>query len=66
MSDKQADPNDGKRALGIAFMVLGLSLCVTFGVTLGPAFIGIGLPFAALGFIFFPKSGEGQDNEEQQ
>lgn len=65
MDDKKADPNDGKRALGITFMVLGVSLCVTFGVTLGPAFIGIGLPFAVLGFIFMPKSVADQECEEQ-
>jgi len=66
MSDTQADKIAGKRALAITFLVLGLSLCVTFGLTLGPAFIGIGLPFAVLGFIFLPKSGEGQKIEGDQ
>ncbi|WP_051698983.1 hypothetical protein [Erythrobacter longus] len=60
MGDTQADKIAGKRALAITFLVLGLSLCVTFGLTLGPAFIGIGLPFAVLGFIFLPKADEGQ------
>jgi len=66
MSDKPANTASGNRALGISFLVLGMCTCVVFGLTFGPAFIGIGLPFAALGVIFLPKSGEGQQNEGDQ
>ena len=40
------------RPLAIAFMILGASLCVAFGVSLGPAFMGLGAPFFVLGLIF--------------
>ena len=47
------------RALGIAFMVLGVSLTVTFGLTLGLAFIGTGVPFIVLGLIFMARGKSG-------
>tara|TARA_B100000678_G_scaffold194836_1_gene163251 strand:- start:418 stop:606 length:189 start_codon:yes stop_codon:yes gene_type:complete len=48
MSDKATD----YRALGIAFMTIGVGLTISLGLTLGPAFFGIGLPFLVLGFVF--------------
>lgn len=51
--------------LGISFLVLGASLCVVFALTLGPAFIGLGVPFIALGAIFSSKSGDAQKGEQE-
>ena len=48
------------QALGMAFMAMGVSLGITFGLTLGWVFAPIGLTFVALGLIFLNKdSSEG-------
>jgi len=39
------------RALGISFLTIGIALTVSFALTLGPAFFGLGLPFVGLGLI---------------
>ena len=54
MSERETP--EAKKALGISFMVLGLSLGVTFGLTLGWAFAPIGLSFVALGFVFMAQT----------
>ena len=44
----------------MAFMAMGVSLGITFGLTLGWVFAPIGLTFVALGLIFLNKdSSEG-------
>mgnify|MGYP000695830389 CR=1 FL=1 len=45
----------GRNPLGITFLVLGLAMTVTFSLTLGPAFIGLGAPFIVLGIIFMGR-----------
>ncbi|NCP18030.1 MAG: hypothetical protein GW855_02580 [Erythrobacter sp.] len=51
MKDKPTD----YRALGIAFITMGVGLTISFGLTIGPAFLGIGLPFLVLGFVFLGR-----------
>ena len=51
------------RALGMAFMVIGVSLSVTFALTLGPAFMGIGAAFFALGLVFLNKGKDGGQSD---
>ena len=46
------------RALGIAFMTMGASLAVVFGLTLGWVFAPIGLTFIGLGLVFLNQKGE--------
>lgn len=59
MSDEQ--PNSYK-TLGIAFISMGVSLGIVFGLTLGWLFAPIGLTFAALGLVFIGQS-SGSDHE---
>ncbi|MBB3032788.1 hypothetical protein [Alteriqipengyuania lutimaris] len=44
-----------KTALGIAFLTIGIALAVSFALTLGPAFFGLGLPCMGLGLIFMSR-----------
>ena len=55
MSEKK---QNSYKALGIAFISMGVSLGVVFGLTLGWVFAPIGLTFAALGLIFLSQSSE--------
>ncbi|QIQ85985.1 hypothetical protein [Erythrobacter sp.] len=55
---EKADTNSG---MGIAFFTIGAGMTITFGLLFGPAFIGIGLPFMVLGFVFMGKKGEGEE-----
>ena len=48
------------RSLGISFMVLGASIALVFGLTMGWVFAPIGLSFAALGLIFLTIKGDDQ------
>ncbi len=51
------------RGLGMAFMAMGVSLSVSFALTLGPAFMGIGVAFFVLGLVFLNKDkGGGQSD----
>ena len=52
MSDAPTD----YRALGFAFLTMGVGITVSLGLTLGPAFFGIGLPFAAMGIVFLARA----------
>ena len=57
------EKREDKKTLGISFMVLGLSLGTTFGITLGWAFAPIGLTFVALGLVFMSQAeDENSDN----
>lgn len=51
MSEQPTGPNP----LGISFLVLGIGMTVTFGLTLGPAFLALGAPFIVLGIIFMGR-----------
>lgn len=53
----------GLNPLGISFLVLGVAMTVTFGLTLGPAFIGLGAPFIVLGIIFMGRKQAGEPTE---
>ena len=59
----EAKPTDSK-ALGLIFCILGVGMTVSMGVSLGPAFIGIGLPFLVLGIIFMLKSSKADESAE--
>ncbi|MEL6486814.1 MAG: hypothetical protein AAFQ13_06690 [Pseudomonadota bacterium] len=59
MTDKDDKDTDYK-ALGIAFMVLGVSMATTFGITLGWAFAPIGLTFFVLGIVYLSKAEKGE------
>ncbi len=52
MTEKKTD----YRTLGISFLVIGIGVTVSLSTTLGPAFLGIGLPFVILGIIFMSRS----------
>ncbi|MEL7728315.1 hypothetical protein AAG612_02130 [Citromicrobium bathyomarinum] len=52
MSAKQTD----NQALGIAYLMMGVGLTISLGLTLDPAFLGTGLPFIVLGIVFLSKS----------
>lgn len=47
--------SSNNRALGISFLTIGIALTVSFALTLGPAFFGLGLPFMGLGLIFLGR-----------
>ena len=51
------------RALGLVFMAVGVSLSITFALTLGPAFMGIGAAFFVLGVVFLNK-GKDEDGSD--
>ncbi|MEM7779017.1 MAG: hypothetical protein AAF697_01350 [Pseudomonadota bacterium] len=53
--NEKPDSASNYKALGISFVVLGASLAITFGLTLGWVFAPIGLSFAALGLVFFAQ-----------
>ena len=59
MSQKP-DAETNYKALGMTFMVLGASLAITFGVTLGWVFAPIGLTFAAIGLVFLGQGGKSE------
>ncbi|MEC9066988.1 MAG: hypothetical protein VX569_06875 [Pseudomonadota bacterium] len=44
------------RTLGIAFLMLGVSMALSLGMAIGPAFASTGLPFAVAGVAFLVKS----------
>ena len=44
------------RAVGIAFLVIGVAFTTSMAATQGPAFIGIGLPFIIIGLVFMGRS----------
>ena len=58
MSDKQTN----NQALGIAFLMMGVGLSISLGLTLDPAFLGAGLPFV-VGIVFLSKSKAGAVGE---
>lgn len=51
-----ADKREDKKALGISFMMMGVSLGITFGITLGWVFAPIGFTFVALGLVFMSQA----------
>lgn len=56
--------DSANRSIGIAFIILGIGMTASFGLTLGPAFLGLGAPFIVLGIIFMgrkqaPETAEG-------
>ncbi len=57
------EPQTNYRILGFTFIMLGIGLTASLGIALGPAFIGIGLPFVVLGVVFLAKDNE-TDGEE--
>ncbi|KPM25344.1 hypothetical protein AAG593_06865 [Citromicrobium bathyomarinum] len=59
MSDKQTN----NQALGIAFLMMGVGLSISLGLTLDPAFLGAGLPFVVVGIVFLSKSKAGAVGE---
>ncbi|MEQ8412595.1 MAG: hypothetical protein RIC51_10370 [Erythrobacter sp.] len=60
------DKTNTNPAFGIVFLMMGISMTITFGLLFGPAFIGIGLPFAVLGFIFMGKSDDRQEGQQDK
>ena len=59
MTDKEDKDTDYK-TLGIVFMMLGVSMATTFGITLGWAFAPIGLTFFMLGIVYLSKGKKGE------
>ncbi|MEM7688238.1 MAG: hypothetical protein AAF291_04385 [Pseudomonadota bacterium] len=56
MSDEATDNN---KALGLIFIMLGISMTASLGIALNPAFVAVGLPFIMAGVYFlFRKEGE--------
>ena len=53
-------PETDFRTLGITFMILGFSIGLTFGLTLGWVFAPIGLTFFALGLVYLQKQEKGE------
>jgi hypothetical protein len=49
------EQNTDKKTLGISFMILGLSLAITFGLTLGWQFAPIGVTFLVMGTVFMAQ-----------
>jgi hypothetical protein len=45
-----------QRTLGLTFLILGVGMTISLATTLGPAFLGIGLPFLVLGVVFLNRS----------
>ena len=62
MSDKPVGPNP----LGIAFVVLGAAMTIAFGLSLGPAFLGLGVPFVVLGIIFMGRKQANEPTERDK
>ncbi|MEO1730709.1 MAG: hypothetical protein AAFR64_08225 [Pseudomonadota bacterium] len=59
MSDEGKDTTD-YRALGITFMMLGVSMGITFGITLGWMFAPVGLAFFGVGISYLAKVEKGE------
>ena len=59
-----SDKSTGRNPLGISFLVLGVAMTATFGLTLGPAFFGVGVPFIVLGIIFMDRKQADETVEE--
>ena len=58
--------NANYRALGFSFMMLGVSLGITFGVTMGWVFAPIGLSFLALGVVFLGMKTDADKGEGEK
>ncbi len=57
---------NNNRALAITFMILGFSLSVSLATTLGVAFVGVGIPFAIIGFVFLQRGAQEDQLEESE
>lgn len=55
------EQNTDKKTLGISFMILGLSLAITFGLTLGWQFAPIGVTFLVMGIVFMSQDKDGAE-----
>lgn len=55
------EQNTDKKTLGISFMILGLSLAITFGLTLGWQFAPIGVTFLVMGVVFMAQDKDGAE-----
>jgi len=55
------EQNTDKKTLGISFMILGLSLAITFGLTLGWQFAPIGVTFLVMGTVFMSQDKDGAE-----
>ncbi len=51
------------RVLGLSFIAVGIGLTVSLSIPLGPAFMGIGLPFVVLGIIFLGRGNGAAETE---
>ena len=47
-----AEPSRHGRETGFVFLTIGVSLMITFGMTMGASYVAIGLPFVVLGLPF--------------
>lgn len=55
------EQNTDKKTLGISFMILGLSLAITFALTLGWQFAPIGVTFLVMGTVFMSQDKDGAE-----